>query len=197
MKEQLNIINDHMEVIAVKDRNEAHRKGLLHETVHVWFYVRHAGEIFLLFQQRSFKKTDFAGLYDITVAGHIDASETRDEAVLREIEEEIGLKLSLEQLDYSGHVPSYYEEPGFIDHELCAIYFTEFKWNQMLKLGPEVERLIVLNEREMEAWRNNQISSGYELGRRSKNTFPIEPSEFCPHTGNYRDFVVNYIAGKK
>ena len=47
----------------------------------------------ILLQQRSHKKTIHPLLWDVSVAGHIDAGETFIEAALRETKEEIGLLL--------------------------------------------------------------------------------------------------------
>ncbi|MEX0314176.1 MAG: hydrolase, partial [Allomuricauda sp.] len=51
-------------------KSEAHRKGLFHPTIHVWFYTSE-GQI--LFQKRADNKDTFPSLWDVSVAGHIGA----------------------------------------------------------------------------------------------------------------------------
>lgn len=69
-------------------KSKAHRKGLFHATVHIWFYNK-KGEILL--QQRASTKETFPLLWDVSVAGHIGAGEDIIPSAIREISEEIGL----------------------------------------------------------------------------------------------------------
>lgn len=49
----------------------------------------------VLFQKRSLKKSVMPGFWSTGVAGHVDAGEDPDTAVLREMEEEIGFSVRL------------------------------------------------------------------------------------------------------
>ena len=76
-------------------KSKAHKNGWYHNTIHLWLYTN-KGEILL--QQRSHKKTIYPLLWDVSVAGHIDAGETFTQAAIRETKEEIGLDLNGENL---------------------------------------------------------------------------------------------------
>jgi isopentenyl-diphosphate delta-isomerase len=78
-----------------KTKKEMHEKGLWHQAVHVWIF-NSKGEI--LFQKRAKDKDYWPGLWDISVAGHVSAGETPEQAVIREMEEEIGIKVNISQL---------------------------------------------------------------------------------------------------
>ena len=80
-------------------KSEAHRKGLFHPTVHVWFYTAD-GKILL--QQRGRAKKSFPLLWDVSVAGHVGAGEDIETSALREIKEEIGLDVSKGDLEKIG-----------------------------------------------------------------------------------------------
>nr|WP_299068955.1 NUDIX domain-containing protein [uncultured Allomuricauda sp.] len=80
-------------------KSEAHLNGLFHPTVHVWFYTTNGK---MLFQKRGKDKKTFPLLWDVSVAGHIGAGEPIVEAAIREVEEEIGLKISASDLDKIG-----------------------------------------------------------------------------------------------
>ncbi|HRV55626.1 MAG TPA: NUDIX domain-containing protein, partial [Mangrovimonas sp.] len=58
-------------------KSVVHQKGYYHNTVHIWFYTKE-GQILLA--QRSFKKTICPGMWDVSVAGHVDAGETLEAA---------------------------------------------------------------------------------------------------------------------
>ena len=69
-------------------RREVHAKRLLHRAIHV-LVVNGRGSVFL--QKRSQYKDANPGLLSTSCAGHVDAGETYDETVPRELEEELGL----------------------------------------------------------------------------------------------------------
>lgn len=76
-------------------KKEAHEKGLWHRAAHVWF-VNNNGEILL--QQRAKDIESNPGKYDISAAGHLSAGDFPVEGALREVEEELGIKLHTDEL---------------------------------------------------------------------------------------------------
>ena len=121
-------------------KSEAHRKGLYHNTVHLWLFTKQ-GEVLL--QQRSHKKLIHPLLWDVSVAGHIDAGESFEEAAVRECMEEIGLEIAPKQLIYLGSKlhKTEYRENEIKDYEFHQIYISEFKTDiKQFKIdGEEVE----------------------------------------------------------
>jgi isopentenyl-diphosphate delta-isomerase type 1 len=85
------IVNERDEVIGRKPRSEVHAQGLLHRAVHVLVF-NSRGEVFL--QKRSMKKDRQPGVWDSSCSGHVDSGEDYDQTAVRELGEEIGLKLS-------------------------------------------------------------------------------------------------------
>ncbi|MCR5262231.1 MAG: NUDIX domain-containing protein, partial [Clostridiales bacterium] len=72
-------------------RAEAHSRGILHRTAHVWI-VRKTGEgREVLLQKRSMDKDSFPGRWDTSSAGHIPAGEEPLGSALRELSEELGI----------------------------------------------------------------------------------------------------------
>lgn len=70
-------------------RSDCHgNPELLHQAVHV-FVVNAAGELFL--QKRSMQKDIQPGKWDTSVGGHVDAGEEAEDAVHRELREELGV----------------------------------------------------------------------------------------------------------
>lgn len=120
-KELLKIFNENGNASGIAARAEVHREGHWHETFHCWFTERIGNEHFLLFQVRSSNKKDYPNLLDITAAGHILAEETHLDG-LREVKEELGIELALEDLKSLGVIKDSLKSPGFIDNELCHVF---------------------------------------------------------------------------
>ncbi|WP_417875709.1 NUDIX hydrolase [Winogradskyella sediminis] len=132
-------------------KSEAHAKGLYHNTIHLWLYTSN-GEILL--QQRSHKKVIYPLLWDVSVAGHIDAGETFIEAALRETEEEIGLKLDANSLQHIGvflHETSY-NNGKIQDNEFHQVFIAELKipLDQLTIQEAEVEAVKLVSFQEFE-----------------------------------------------
>lgn len=85
------VVNERDEVVDRKPRSVVHRLGLLHRAVHVLVF-NPGGQIFL--QKRSMKKDRQPGLWDSSASGHVDSGEDYDTTAVREVREEIGLKLA-------------------------------------------------------------------------------------------------------
>ena len=74
----------------VLPRTEVHKRGLWHRAI-VVAIVNEKNEVLL--QQRSEKKEKNAGMWDISVAGHISAGQDSLSAAAREINEEVSVLL--------------------------------------------------------------------------------------------------------
>ncbi len=86
--ELVDIIDKNGKFIKVVSKQEAHEKGLLHKTV-IGLVIDSNGRWLLVKQSKG--KQD-AGQYVAPVGGHVTAGETDVFALMREAEEEIGLK---------------------------------------------------------------------------------------------------------
>jgi isopentenyl-diphosphate delta-isomerase type 1 len=88
--EVFDIINDDGSVIGQATRKECHNGSfLLHTVVHALVF-NSKGD--LLLQKRSMMKDIQPGKWDTSVGGHINPGETSIEAVIREADEELGIK---------------------------------------------------------------------------------------------------------
>ena len=107
-------------------REIAHRDGILHRTAHVWVIREFNGKIQVLLQKRSMDKDSFPGLYDTSSAGHIPAGDEPLPSALRELEEELGVSATLDQLTYAGSFRIQYEKEFhgqmFRDNEVSWVY---------------------------------------------------------------------------
>ncbi|MEI6866003.1 NUDIX domain-containing protein [Flavicella sp.] len=98
----------------------AHKNGYYHSSVHIWFYTKDKQ---VLIQKRHKTKNTFPNLWDVSVAGHISYQETPIYAAIREIEEEIGLKIidkELRNIGTSRH--KHIHSTELTDYELHHLY---------------------------------------------------------------------------
>ena len=89
-EEIFDVVNKLDEVVGKRPRSEVHRLGLMHRAVHVLVFNAR-GEVFL--QKRSMSKDRQPGLWDSSASGHLDSGEAYDACAIRELREEIGLRL--------------------------------------------------------------------------------------------------------
>lgn len=119
--EKINIMNGQHEPIGIAARSDIHAQGLWHETFHFWLLKKEHDTVYLYFQLRSHTKKDFPSLLDITAAGHLLADEQPSDGI-REVEEELGLSISFEDLSFAGVIQDEIHLPPFIDREFCHVY---------------------------------------------------------------------------
>ncbi|XP_070038509.1 nudix hydrolase 3 [Nicotiana tomentosiformis] len=74
-----------------KPRGDVHRAGEYHRAVHVWIFAESTQQ--LLLQRRADCKDSWAGLWDISSAGHISAGDSSLISAMRELQEELGVTL--------------------------------------------------------------------------------------------------------
>ncbi len=120
-EEVLAVFDENHLKIGEQSRDIIHRQGLWHETFHCWIVHLEEGVPYLYFQQRSNVKKDFPNLFDITAAGHLLAHESVNDGI-REVEEELGLNISMEELQSIGIIKDTILQGGFIDNEFAHTF---------------------------------------------------------------------------
>lgn len=198
--EYLDTFTSEMEPIGVMSRDEAHARGFWHQTFHCWLWKIENGKLLMLFQRRHPQKKDYAGLLDITAAGHLEAGETPMNGI-RELREELGIEVEFSQLTYSGVIPSSIEHENRIDNEFCHVFLHEYKGDitDFRLQEDEVVSIVMLEAaqfRKLIAGEVQQITaeefvpsngvSGSELELRMK--------DFVPSRTSYYEYVLDQIA---
>ncbi|MBO6046132.1 MAG: NUDIX domain-containing protein [Erysipelotrichaceae bacterium] len=106
----------------IVERSVAHANGICHRTAHIWIIK---GDQVLL-QKRSLNKDSYPGEYDTSSAGHVMAGDEVIDSALRELEEELGIKATKDNLQYIGQFRIQYEEEFhgsmFKDNEVVFLY---------------------------------------------------------------------------
>ena len=121
MDELLDIYNEDGSWKGTAMRSDVHSQGLWHKTAQVWL-INEKDE--LLLQFRSAEKDCFPELWDISSAGHIPAGTAPIVSAVRELEEELGVKCSEEDLTelFTFSEPYVDERSGHIDREVAVVF---------------------------------------------------------------------------
>jgi isopentenyldiphosphate isomerase len=161
-------------------KSEVHRQGWFHPTVHIWFYTP-TGKVLL--QKRGLEKDTFPGLWDVSVAGHVQAGETPMEAAIREVKEEIGLEITPAALDFLGRFKSEHAHPGgIVDREFQYSYLSQLAV-PLATLVPQAGEVEALEEKPLTQF----AEEAWGLAR---------PGHYVPHSGAYYGEVVRAIKSR-
>ncbi|MEA3319350.1 MAG: NUDIX domain-containing protein [Bacillota bacterium] len=203
--EQFKVFTKQREYVGIASREEIHQKGYWHETFHFWLVAEIDGENYLYFQLRSEDKKDYPGLLDITAAGHLLHNENVEDGI-REVKEEIGLNVAIEELIYLGAFPYEKVLEDFIDKEHAHVLLLkrEIPLQEFTLQQEEVSGMyLVPIDGFMDLWFKDYqdtilIEGLFENkdGKREASKCKVNKANFVPHSdGFYRD-VLNAIINK-
>lgn len=158
-------------------RDRIHAEGLWHRTVHIWFYTKDRQ---LIIQKRSSTKSSHPGLWDISVAGHVNPGESPVRASVREISEEFGVHVNEDELGFIGsrNLSLTSNRGKYIDNEITFVY--TLLWRNKKKLSPDPN--------EVEAVRYIEIDA-----LRKALTDPLTGKEFVPHGHDYYTWIFDAV----
>lgn len=197
VQEIIKVFNEKHEYIGTATRSEAHAKGYWHETFHCWL----ANEDYIYFQIRSSQKKDYPGLLDITAAGHLLATETV-EAGVREVKEELGLHVKIEEIVHMGMISCSIVSEQMIDHEFCHVFIYPFEhdWHAFSVQYEEVAGIVRASLDEAKAFFLGETETlnieGYEFfpdGQRARLARPVSRTHFVPNREQYIANVIQFV----
>ena len=161
----------------IRLKSEAHRLGLYHATVHLWLYTVDGR---ILLQKRVDHKDTFPGLWDISVAGHIEAGELKKNAAIRETKEELGLSISKDQLEFIGvRLARKQPKTNLLDNELNHIYLSILNQpiSSLRLQSDEVANIKLLSTKDFKKEINDSILQ----------------KKYVPHGDEYYNFICEEI----
>lgn len=160
------VTDENDQPLAPLPRKLVHGHNIWHRSAHVWI-LNNQGQI--LCQQRSLYKESHPGFWESFFGGHLRPGETYQSGAVREVNEELGIKLNMENLKF-WKVNKYKGLPDGHNHEFQGIFVTE--WNgetsELAFNDGEVEQVSwkEISEVKREVEQNGEktwVQIGYEL----------------------------------
>lgn len=104
-----------------KSRHDIHRDGDWHRAAHLWLVVPDGR---VLLQRRAARKDSWPLLWDVSVAGHVGAGETARDAAVREVHEELAIRVEPGELEHIGTLrfQALLNGGAYIENELHDIF---------------------------------------------------------------------------
>lgn len=166
--------------IGIKTRKEVHETGDLHLAVHLWVYNENWE---VLIQKRSASVQAYPGYLFISAGWHVALNETIQDAIVRELEEELGIKKRYEDMEMI-HVD--YENIRDTMHwvewknqEVAFVYLLKIEKKEKIVLQKEeVDWIIWMN---IDEFKENIFSNQQESG-------------FIPKSGEYYSSIIREIS---
>jgi 8-oxo-dGTP diphosphatase len=132
-----------------KERSLVHRDGDWHKGVHVWV----VNDDKLLLQKRSTGKDSFPDCYDVSCGGHVSAGDDYEATAIREIKEELGLKVLAKDIvliEERRHITE--DTPRkFISREILRVYLLRknFRLRELTLQESEVSEVRLFSVKEL------------------------------------------------
>ncbi|MCF8273281.1 MAG: NUDIX domain-containing protein [Flavobacteriaceae bacterium] len=178
MDEYIDIVTKEGKLTGKKTlKSKIHAMGYYHNTAHVWLYTKDKE---ILLAQRDANKSICPLLWDVSVAGHVDAGELIIQAAIREVKEEIGLDLAPDELHKIGVFECFQSYPnGIKDNEFHHTYIAELQV-PISKLIPQIGEVESLKLVSFELFEQLLKHIG-------------ENNHFIPCNKAYYELVLNHI----
>jgi isopentenyldiphosphate isomerase len=174
----------------VVPKSEAHRLGLWHRCFHCWICGSDPEGPYLLLQRRAATKDTWPNYLDVTAAGHLAAGEETLDG-LREVEEELGLRIAPERLVPLGTRRIEQEIPGGCDRELHEIFlvFDSTSPGNLRLQKEEVDAVFRLDLDDVQALYETGSTPAREYADGRASATRIHLAEFVPKEEGYLNRV--------
>jgi isopentenyl-diphosphate delta-isomerase len=122
--ERIDILNEDGEFTGqVEEKRNAHAQGAWHRSVHLWIFERNPN-VYVWLQRRAAKRIS-PFQFDAPVGGHVSHGEKPIDALLREMNEELGPALIDTIPQWLGSVCTEMNENGVINREHVELFIAE------------------------------------------------------------------------
>jgi|APSaa5957512622_1039677.scaffolds.fasta_scaffold201009_1 isopentenyl-diphosphate Delta-isomerase len=170
-KEFVNVVNIKDKIIDVDEKDNCHKLGLWHRCSVIYVYSNEG----LIIQKRAKNKQIEAGKLDHSAAGHVRMNESYSEGAIRELYEELGIRLNLTKIGKTKF--SQVISKNCIDNQHYMVYASEYGGN------------IIIDENELESVRLFKFEEIEKLIEKKPKLFAAGFLATFPVFRKYLDFL--------
>ncbi|MCL2756071.1 MAG: NUDIX domain-containing protein [Firmicutes bacterium] len=124
--ELIDLLDENGKIIGTIMKHEAHKTGAWHKAVHVYLVNKRKE---LLLQYRNKDKDLYSNTWDISVGGHVGAGEDIIDSAIREVEEEVGLKLKKVDLEHLFTYKEGFKFDIYYSREFVNVFLANIDFN--------------------------------------------------------------------
>ena len=106
----------------------------------------------MILQKRKSNKATYAGVWSIT-GGHVLSGETNEDAIIREIKEELNIEIKKDEINFVTKYRSKKVKDDIINNKFFSIYNIKIRENQLNKIKiqeDEIEEVKLFSIKEIE-----------------------------------------------
>ncbi|HET7478050.1 MAG TPA: NUDIX domain-containing protein [Rubrobacteraceae bacterium] len=168
-------------------KSEAHRLGLWHRCFHCWIAGSDDDGPYLLVQRRAAVKDTWPGYLDVTAAGHLGTGEEPVAGGLRELEEELGLRVDPARLIPLGTRRVEQEIPAGRDREFHEVYILQDSTppGDLRLQREEVASVVRVGLGDAERLLPGRTAPAREFADGGSGAITVSLSNFVPHEDDY------------
>lgn len=193
MEEMIDIYNEHLQKIDVKSRSDVHKYGYKHKVVQCYIIQEKDKQKWIYFQQRSFDKSNYPGLYDIACAGHISSGELPETSMVRELYEEVGIDARESDFIYAGRKFEVKNHDDILDDEICELYVLKINDDRCFEPGEEVEDIVKVSLEKYIEWIDGRIEEVDCFSLKHRKFVKLDEYNICTHIREYNKELMDSI----
>ena len=145
MDELIDIFDENQKFIGREMKSVAHKLGHWHKSIHAYI-INSKNEIII--QKRSANKDFYPNVWDVSVGGHISAGEDSVLTVIRECQEELGITISPDEIQYICTTPEKFSYGNVKSYEFAEAYLCKTEFGKITKQDEEVDDVKVIPVKE-------------------------------------------------
>lgn len=136
--EYLDILDEQGNKIGKTDtRENIHKNGIIHSEVTAVIYTENGA---VLLQKRNSNKKTYAGVWS-TTGGHVLAGESKQEAIIREVKEELNLDVKIQNIENVVTYHSISKKGKIINNKFITIFLIKICEDDINKIKIQEEEL--------------------------------------------------------
>lgn len=136
MDELIDVFDENQKFLRSEMKSVAHTYGHWHKSIHAYL-INDKKEIII--QKRSADKDLYPNVWDVSFAGHVGAGENTKTSAIRECQEELGITLEPNEIEYIFTNPEKLQWGNVKSNEFVDVFVCRKNFHDIIKQDEEVD----------------------------------------------------------